>query len=232
MLASIIFGVFSLITCGLFCWFRTEKPSVYSLILKLVSSLCFVFCAIFAIKFSGSSNFNLLVLIGLIFGLIGDMLLDLKIMYPQDDEKYFVAGTSAFSIGHFFFFIASALFGVGTLSHNLLWNVLICTAIALCLTLSIILPSKKLGLNFGKMLYIVIFYSFILTFMMAFSISIAIFNPSYWIFACGMILFLLSDLVLSLQYFGGKTAKFYVYINHFLYYMAQVLLASSILLTI
>jgi len=69
-----------------------------------------------------------------------------------------------------------------------------------------------------------------LTFMVAFSFSIAIFVPIFWVFASGMLLFFLSDLVLSMQYFGGKTQKSLIYINHILYYAAQILIALSILL--
>ena len=62
----------------------------------------------------------------------------------------------------------------------------------------------------------------------SFAISIAIYIPIFWIFAAGMILFFLSDLVLSMQYFGGKTQKSLIYINHILYYLAQICIAISI----
>lgn len=229
MIASIIFGAFSLIFGIIFCWFRTDKANVYSLLLKILSSLCFVLCAVFAIKVTTSNNFNLLILIGLIFGLVGDILLDLKIMYPEDGNKYFVAGTYSFAIGHFFYFVSTLIYNSAVLPKGLLWCVLAAVGIAILLTVGIILISKKLGLNFGKMLYVVISYCFVLTFMVAYTISIAIFSPIYWIFACGMFLFLISDLILSMQYFGGKTAKYLVYLNHITYYIAQALLAISIL---
>jgi len=232
MIASIIFGVFSLIFASIFCWFRTEKANVYSLLLKIFSSLCFVLCAVFAIKVSSSNNFNLLILIGLVFGLVGDILLDLKIMYPEDGNKYFVAGTYSFAVGHFFYFISALLYNSAISPKNLLWCVLASVGIAIVLTIAIILISKKLGLDFGKMLYVVISYCFILTFMVAYTIAIAIFNPIYWIFASGMILFLISDMILSMQYFGGKTAKYLIYLNHITYYLAQAMLAISILFII
>lgn len=232
MLGSIIFGVFSLVFCGLFCWIRTEKPSVYSLVLKIMSSLCFVLCGFFAVKVINSSTVNLLVLIGLIFGLVGDILLDLKIMYPNENDQYFVSGTISFAIGHIFYFISALSYNIAILPNNVWWNILASVGIAIVLTLAIVFSSKKMGLNFGKMLPIVIGYSFMLTFMVAYTFSIAIFNPVYLIFAFGMLLFFASDLVLSMQYFGNKTAKVLVYVNHFLYYMAQVLLAFSLLFLI
>lgn len=229
MVGSIVFGVFSMVFCLLFCWFRTEKPTVYSLVLKTAASICFIMCAIFAINAVEAGNINLLMLAGLVLGLVGDILLDLKIMYSSQSNEYFIAGTSAFAIGHFFYFLSAILFNNAIVPTHLPWNILISFGVAIILTLGIIFSSKKMGLNFGKMLYIVIFYSFVLTFMVSFTVSIAIFSPIYWIVAVGMILFFLSDLVLSMQYFGGNTAKSMVYLNHVLYYLAQLCLAFSIL---
>lgn len=229
MTGSIIFAVSCLVFCLLFCWFRAEKATVYSLVIKTTASLCFILCGVFAIKEVGSSSVNLLILVGLVLGLIGDILLDLKVMYPKESNQYFVAGTSSFAIGHFFYFLALILFNTSVKPETFLWNILASIAAAIILTLAIMLPSKKMGLNFGKNIYIVAFYSLILSFMMAFSIAIAIFTPIFWIFASGMICFFLSDLVLSLQYFGGKDQKIFIYINHTLYYIAQALIAFSLL---
>jgi len=230
MIAAYILGGASLIFAILFSWIRSIKPSIYSLVLKIAASVCFILCGAFAIKEVGSSSLNLLIIAGLVMGLIGDILLDLKIMYPEQSNEYFVSGTFSFAIGHLFYFIALVMFNMQVLPANLLWNILASVGVAIVLTLGILLPSKKLGLDFGSMFWIVALYSFILTFMVAFSFSIAIFVPIFWVFASGMLLFFLSDLVLSMQYFGGKTQKSLIYINHILYYAAQILIALSILL--
>lgn len=229
MVGSYFFAAASLVFAILFCWFRAVKPSVYSLILKIAASACFCICSAFAVKVVGSSSTNLLIIGGLIMGLIGDVLLDLKVMYPKQSNEYFISGTFAFSIGHFFYFLAAVLLNCATIPNNLAWNIVIAFVIALVLTTAILLSSKKMGLNFGNMFWIVAIYSLILTFMVAFSVSIAIFVPHFWIFAVGMFLFFASDLVLSLQYFGGKDQKIFIYINHILYYLAQIMIAISIL---
>lgn len=229
MIGSIVFGVFSILFCVLFCWFRATKATVYSLVLKTTSSVCFILCGIFAIDAVGSSNINLLIIAGLVMGLIGDIILDLKVMYPDQGNQFFVFGTCSFAIGHFFYFLSAVLYNSATIASHLPWNILASIGIAIVVTLAIMLSSKKLGINFGKMIYICSFYSLILVFMVAFTVSIAIYVPIYWIFAAGMIVFFLSDLVLSMQYFGGRTQKVWVYVNHILYYLAQVMLAFSIL---
>ena len=175
---------------------------------------------------------SLLIIAGLVMGLIGDILLDLKIMYPEQNNQYFVAGTISFTIGHFFYFVSAMLLNMTILPSHLLWNVLAALGFAIIMTIGTMLISKKMGLNFGKMIYLVAMYCVVLNFMVGFSVAIAIFNPIYWIFASGMILFLLSDLVLSMQYFGNATGKVFVWINHILYYLAQILIAVSVLFLI
>lgn len=229
MIGSLIFGVFSLVFCVLFCWFRAEKPTVNSLILKTTSSISFILCGVFALNSVGSSNINLLMIVGLVLGLIGDIILDLKVMYPEQADQYFVFGTCSFAVGHFFYFMSAVLYNSSVLPSHLLWNILISLGVAIILTLAIMLSSKKLKINFGKMIYIAAFYCLVLTFMVSFTISIAIFVPIYWIVAVGMLFFFISDLILSMQYFGGRDEKVWIYLNHILYYLAQVILAVSIL---
>ena len=229
MIGAYVFGGLSIILCLLFCWFRGEKANVYSLVLKITASLCFVLGAVFAVNSIASTGFGLLIICGLVLGLVGDILLDLKIMYPDQSQEYFNAGTICFAIGHVFYFMACLFFNKIALPANLLWNILISLGVATVLTLAIMFSSKKMGLNFGKSLTLVITYSVILTFMVSFSISIAIFVPAFWVVAAGMVLFFLSDLVLSMQYFGDKSQKVWIWINHILYYLAQILIAISIL---
>ena len=229
MIGSYIFAGFSIIFAILFSWFRSHKANVVSLGLKTMASVCFILCGIFAIKHTGSTSINLLIIVGLVMGLIGDIVLDLKIMHPEQSQGYFNLGTTSFAIGHIFYFLACLLFNRDILPTHLLWNLLASLGFAIIMTFGILFVSKKMKMNFGKSLVFVIVYSIILNFMAGFSISIAIFVPKFWVFAAGMILFLLSDLVLSMQYFGGRDEKVFIYINHILYYAAQVCLALSIL---
>ena len=50
-------------------------------------------------------------------------------------------------------------------------------------------------------------------------------------FAVGAVLFLLSDVVLSFTYFGkGWDKPVHIFVNHLLYYAAQFIIASTIVL--
>ncbi len=229
MIESLIFGALSIVFCIIFCIFRAQKADVFTLALKSISSIFFVLCGIFAINYVSSSIFNLFIITGLVFGLVGDIILDLKVMYNENSDQYFVFGTCSFMIGHFFYFASALIYNIDVLPTHTIWNILASLGVSILLTLVILLSSKKLNMDFGKMKWLVAVYSFVLTFMVAFSISIAIFNPIFWVFASGMIVFFLSDLVLSMQYFGNRTEKVWIYVNHILYYVAQVMLALCVL---
>ena len=229
MTFSLILAGFSIVFCVLFCWFRTKEANTYSLILKIFASVCFVLSGIFAIVSNKDLAFSLFIVIGLIFGLIGDILLDLKIMYTQDDEQYFNAGTISFMIGHVFYFMSVINFNMLKVKQIFPWNLIISIGVATLITLVVMLLSKPLKINFGKSLIVSTIYCFILSLMVCFTVSIAIYNPIFWIFACGMFMFFVSDLVLSMQYFGDKSNKVLIYVNHISYYVAQTLIAISIL---
>jgi len=56
------------------------------------------------------------------------------------------------------------------------------------------------------------------------------FQKAYVIMAIGSVLFLLSDAVLSNTFFGrGKDKPIHLFINHFLYYAGQYLIAASVM---
>ena len=106
---------------------------------------------------------------------------------------------------------------------------LIAGAIAIVLTGGITLSSKKLGLKFGAYLIQTISYTFILTFSVVYTLVLAVFGAGLWLTFVAMLVFFLSDIVLSFQYFGGKIAnKSLIVINHALYYSAQIMLMALI----
>ena len=230
MVGSIIFAVLCMVITLIFCWLRSSKATFYSLTLKILASLCFIFSAIIALSLIGfDSTVGILILVGLICGLAGDILLDLKVMYPAKNDVLFLTGTMSFAIGHVFYFVALLLINISTNTMALAWAIPVSVVLAVGLTLIILFSSKKMGMDFGKVKWVVIGYSIILSFMFFYSVCVAILSPMVWIFAAGMLVFLLSDLILSMQYFGGKTQKSFIYYNHILYYLAQVMFALFIL---
>ena len=91
--------------------------------------------------------------------------------------------------------------------------------------------TNVMKLDFGKHLWATLAYTFILVFVVAFSLTFTICVPNVklWIMLIGTILFFLSDIVLSTQYFGGKQDdKTLIAVNHILYYAAQIVIALFI----
>lgn len=228
-----------LTTC-IFIYFRVNKGGVSGVLTKALASLCFILLALFlgaskvGASYYGSYAITLLTA-GLVCGLIGDIVLDLKVIYPFHQNKYLAGGMTSFSLGHLFYIGALILFAnneIELFAHPHLIPLALIAGGCLILTLIIwLLSVKVLKLKFEKFTAMVNFYSFILLFTTALSaylIFVGLTLPMF-ILAIGFVLFLLSDLVLSTQYFGGKQDnKKLIVINHSLYYAAQIIIAAFI----
>ena len=182
-------------------------------------------------KFSAGALF---IIGGQIFGMIGDLVLDLKVVYQKKNEEgtYLTGGMVAFGLGHIMFFVAILLY----LTSNVLSLAVIgiCIAVAAVVAFAIVFGGEKLmGFRFGKFTIHSVIYGFLLIFMSAISIAgwvlYAKENPYMPVFSVGMILFFLSDVFLTQMYFGGRpNDKLLCVINHSLYYAAQICVAAFI----
>jgi uncharacterized membrane protein YhhN len=167
---------------------------------------------------------KIFILIGLLFGLIGDVVLDLKYCHREYDYLYTNTGMLSFGVGHVMYFVATLLtLGMFT---SISWAYVAIAAItAAILTIVITFISKKLHFDFGKLFYQTIAYTFILTFMVSITIITTIHNVLFWKLMLGIVLIFLSDLVLSSIYFGGQeNNKLMVVVNHVIYYVGQLMI--------
>jgi len=220
----LILGVIAL---TLFLILRDRKGSVEALLLKTITSFLFLAVAFTAFLVNHPADniiYFMLVIMGLVAGLIGDIVLDLKVMYKESSSLYQHGGMIAFLIGHMFYL--TALFTY----FGFHWIPLV---IAVALGLAINLVSKYvMKYQFKEHTVDCFLYGFFLAYMMVQSCYSAItqgFNATTVLLSVGAILFLLSDLVLVMTYYEGKDSKPFIIINHVLYYGAQYLIALSIL---
>lgn len=206
---------------------RAWKGGLLAMVLKAFASFGFVTMGILGLAVSEIENKIPLgfIVIGLVLGMIGDILLDLKVLY-DNDEVYLNFGMLSFGLGHIMYFVALTILALKSVSSVLI-PVLIGVGSALVLTFAIIIGGKKfMKLDFGDFLWQTIVYTFELTFMTVYTLVLAIIGGGLWLTFVAILLFLLSDAVLSNQYFGGKLHdKVYIVINHVLYYSAQILIA-------
>lgn len=220
----IFLGAIALI---LFLIFRDRSGSVKALLFKTVTSFLFIsvaFASFMVNPSQGVATFAMLIMMGLICGLIGDILLDLKVMYKGSSSLYQHGGMVAFLLGHLFYLTALIIY------FGFNW---IPVVIALVLAIIVACVSKFiLKFNFAEHTVDTYAYSFILSYMMTQACYAAItqgYTVCTVLLAVGAILFLLSDLVLVMTYYDNKDSKPFIAVNHILYYAAQFSIALSIL---
>ena len=211
LILNVVFFVAILVFDILLLCFR--EPYIYKTIPSVLFVLCGVLNFIYVFKLEQRNKvFKYLMLIGLIFACLGDIVL----------IDYFVIGAILFAIGHIFFFISYSV-----LQKIKLRDILIALGIFVVSLIVILVPQI---FDFGEMLPVVIVYAFIISFMLGKAISNVIEKEyrfeNIWIMI-GSILFFLSDLMLLFNVFTDISIVFDI-ICLILYYPAEFILASSI----
>ena len=221
--------VLCLVSVGIFLLLRTKQADEKSLIAKTFASFIFIALAVISLVNVGNTLVKAMFILALVCGLIGDVILDLKIMYPEKKSTYFNFGTLMFGMGHILYFLGVIIYISDKTVTGFWWMALAALGLSIVMSLLTVKGAPMLKLDMTGYKWQCGLYSVALTFMMVISICLAIVIPICWILAVGFTLFLASDLVLSTQYFGGKEAnKTLIVINHVLYYVAQILLATFI----
>ncbi len=207
---------------------RVKKGGLPGVISKAIASVLFIATACAALVMNLQEyTYGLLIVLGLVCGLLGDIWLDLKYAYPQDNDTYLYAGFYSFFTGHIFFITAIFLSYKWTP-----WTMAISILTALAGAAGATLMEKPMKLSYGKFRPTCFIYGFILMLTASSSIVAALVTgeKAWIVMSIGGVLFLLSDLVLSGTYFGeGKNTPAHVVANHVLYYAAQFVIASSII---
>lgn len=227
-----VLGAIAVILAVVFVAVRVYKGGLAGLYTKTLASIAFVVLGLYGAYVNGLTIVSAFILLGLIFGMLGDIVLDLKVIYKEDSDNHLNAGMLCFGIGHIMYFFALTFYAVNSfaLYSRKISIVLIPLGIALMVTLLITMLAKPLlKLDFGKFTIQTTMYTFILSLMTAYAFTAGAFVNKWLIYAVGLLLIFISDLILSNQYFGGKQDnKVYTALNHIIYYMGQIIIATSI----
>ena len=170
------------------------------------------------------------VVLGLVCGLLGDIWLDLKYVFPEKDEPFTYAGFCVFGVGHILYIIGMLL---TYYPSGKPMTVFVPILLALVLSIGNAVLEKPMKLSYGKFKPVVIAYGVILFAMVLISGNLALYygwvkTPLNLIFIGG-VSFAISDLILSGTYFGtGKERPIDLTLNYITYYTAQFLIASSL----
>lgn len=207
---------------GVFLYMEAKKKHLAGVCLKGLASLSFVLLGILTSKQSQNTTLARNVLSGLYLGMIADILLNLRYLFPNGGQLVFLIGILVFLAGHVMYIIAliplcsilMPCLGVGVvLTAVLIWRIF---------RLITAKPAFKI---FG------VFYLGAIMLMTSIACGILITKPSVFsgCFAAGALLFLASDIILILNTFGSQAKESLRISNIVLYYVGQLLIAQSLL---
>ena len=227
MIFSIVLMSISVVLIGIYIFFKSKKYDIKELFLKTGISFLFLVVALVSSYSSGHfSIFNVLVILGLSLGLIGDILLDLKYVDIERTVGYTYGGFIAFGIGHILYITALIM---NYSSGNILF-IILPIVIDIILSIITILLEKPLKIKYGRYKIISFIYALALFGTCMFSLFLAIENGFQILplnlFFIASVLFAISDLVLSGTFFGeNKERPVDFILNYSTYYSAQFLIA-------
>ncbi len=216
-----IYIFLGIILQGFFIKIEHEEKYVPAVVLKGSASLMFVLLGLGAyVTFPGLVHVKY-IFFGLIFGMLGDILLNLRFVFVKNGQKVFLIGIVAFLIGHILYLLALIPKAVN---------------LSLCVIIGVILAAGLLAYIFKTMdvkkafkIFGVIYLGAVII-MTVIAIGIAFGGETAAIiYAIGAVLFTASDIVLIFNTFSGGETKFSLRITNLsLYYLGQILIACSL----
>ena len=230
MVICIILMVLGASALALFLCEKIRKYSVKETMIKSIASLLFITLAVYGYYNSGHHPFGIFVIVALVFGLLGDIWLDFKYVFPEQSKSFTYAGFIVFGLGHILYISGMVVTFMG---ENWWWTLLIAAGTGLLGLLGVMLVEKPMKLKYGNYKWICLLYSFFLFAMVGTTIVVTASHsfqvlPFNLLFAGG-VLFAISDLILSGTYFGeGKDKPVDIITNAVTYYAAQYLIAFSL----
>ncbi len=221
-------ATFAVVGLALDVWFiKTELAGRMgkAVVLKGLASLMFVLLGLYCCA-CHASGFGRLIVIGLVLGMVGDVLLNLRNLYEGGvSMRVFAVGILAFLSGHFLYIAAL----IGRCPETVLMALIVTAVLSVAaippLIRRITAPSK--GLKIFGYVYLVIVIA-----MFSFALSLLIkqgAGPLELVFTVGALLFVVSDFIM-IYYTFGKKLKPLRATNLLSYYLGQLLIACSILL--
>ncbi len=218
------------------------EPTKKSLTVKMVAATMFVLMGVISMLITeNTSQYAKIMIIGLVFGWIGDLLMHIPHPENQPNMPVVYTGAASFLIGHIFYVTAFVQTSEALkpdcnffATSEIIAFVVIYVVFALTLE-----PVFKFDFTSKFMKFALYIYSVFLIIMLVKSLSFAITYFRYGsennliatvILFLGGILFFISDFTLGLRLIGGKKGdKFVKTLSLYTYFMAQFFLSTSIL---
>lgn len=210
-----------LVIMSVFIYYEHKEKYVLAVILKGLASLCFVLFGVLCSIQALNMQFAKMVKIGLLLGLIADIMLNLRFVFKKNGKLVFLVGILVFLAGHVLY-LCALIPGYSYALVTTLTGIIVSALVLKWIFTQI--EAEKAFKIFG------VFYIGVIVIMNAFALRNFILDSqmSNLIFLIGAISFLFSDIVLILNTFGKET-KFSLRITNLsLYYVGQLLIAFSL----
>ena len=223
---TVISGVVLTVLCAafgtMFLLARKTENHFHSLWLKVLGSLSFVMTGVIMALYSKDSS-SYIIVTGLVFGLIGDLLLGFRTIYEKHKKTFFYSGGLAFTIGHIFYIIALA-------EREKSLTAVTVIAFIVLMIFAVIYAWNRQSRTVSRLVSGAIYISFVAV-VASMAISAAVHNLvlSDIMFAIGGVSFFLSDNFLGAYSFGPVKNRELNIILHVTYYIAQLSIGWSIL---
>lgn len=229
MVVSIVLLVLGVIMSTVFIVSKVTNYSLKTIIFKTIASAFFVALAIYlTITVEGHLPFKILITLGLFFGFLGDVLLGFKYITTGKAKKLWIlAGMFAFAFGHISYIVG--LF-IEFYIPGQWWFILLPFSLAMILSAIYMIISRRVGIDFGKLLPFGLFYLACLSTMFSTSLFMALAHGFSIVtgimFFVGAFFFVCSDTMLTGSYFKpGQRPKWYNGLYSVFYYLAQFIIA-------
>ena len=220
----ILVAVIGMVLQALFILQEKKEKYVPADVLKGLASLMYLLIGIIGYNAIKPDDFACKILAGLIFGMIGDIVMNLRFVLPGGaGQKAFLGGILAFLIGHVLYLCALI-----PISVHLIPSIIIGAVIAAALLIYIFKTMEvKIAFKIFGVFYL---GAVIIMTVIAIDIAIATAIPQSIMYAIGAVLFTASDIILIFNTFGGKTVFSRRVMNLSLYYIGQLLIAGCLLI--
>lgn len=220
----------AIVLSAVFISVNSPNRPILSITLKGLASISILLMGVYAAFHTGiiGTTAGFLLLVGLGFCVLGDVVLALM-DFNLPEKKYNIinCGEMSFFLAQIAFIVAMAFLMDGNalgISISCLFGIIMVGVIYLM--------QKPLKLDYSKSTAMTLIYTFGLSTSLAMSLANAIiagFNTMSIILFVGLILFFLSDLILSNIYFKENSKHSLYYPNLILYYSAIILIATSLI---
>lgn len=222
---------------------RIKKGGLPAAVAKTCASVFFVFTGLaaaldslpnyrdFQFGFVEFNPWSFFIVGGLVCAMLGDIWLDFKYVYLENSNEFTALGMAFFTATQVLYFVGA--FNCFKWNDNELYIYISIAVAAIFALIAVFGERRILKVHFGKFKPIAAVYTAVLGFVTAFTVCCAVSdsaNTGAKMMVIGEVLLLISDLILCGTYFGeGKNKKKQVLANHIIYYIAQYVIAYSIL---